>query len=168
MNHLAFSLNEVITKFRQRNPNFSGEVSLLGTGFEALFLFDLLAHEGSDFWKLKFQPAYFYAFGMPVNLLTIRQTDLRPHFKLANCKKFYNILHPADPLAQRFEAINGSEFGKQQPEAIDAADSGRIDYILPDGSALELFNSIRYFTSELIILNIINQIFGALKMDSGM
>jgi DDHD domain len=170
MNHLAFSLNEIASKFMQRNVDFKGEISLIATSFEALFLFDLLLNQetASDFWKLKFSPANFYAFGMPSNLLTIRNGPrLQMSFELKNCKKFLNIVHRLDPVAQRIEPIIKPEFAKMPPESIESESTGRTDYTIADGSSLESFSIKNYFTSELVILRITNEIYGALKMDSG-
>lgn len=170
MNHLAFSLNEIVTKFMQRNAEFKGEFSLIATSFEALFLFDLLLNQEtvSDFWKLKFCPANFYAFGMPSNLLTIRNgPKLQTNFEIKNCKKFLNVVHRLDPVAQRIEPLIRPELTKMSPESIESEATGRTDYTIADGSSLESFSLKNYFTSELVILRITNEIYGALKMDSG-
>lgn len=170
MNHLAFSLNEIVLKFRQRNPEFKGEVSLVATSFEALFLFDLLLKQDSvpDFWKLHFEAANFYAFGMPSNLLTIRNEKcLKSSLELRNCKKFLNVVHRLDPIAQRIEPLVKPELSKLPPESIENATVDRLDYTIADGSSLESFSLKNYFTSELVILRITNEIYGALKMDSG-
>lgn len=170
MNHLAFSLNEIAAKFYQRNPEFKGEISLIATSFEALFLFDLLLTQESapEFWRLNFKVANFYAFGMPSNLLTIRNHDkLQKSFHLQSCKKFLNVVHRKDPIAQRIEPLIRSEFSKLPPESIENEVVSRIDYTIDDGSSLESFTLRNYFTSEFIILRITNEIYGALKMDSG-
>lgn len=170
MNHLAFSLKEIVAKFFQRNPDFKGEFSLISTSFEALFLFDLLLNQdsGPDFWKLNFKVTNFYAFGMPSNLLTIRNADkLQSNFELKDCKKFLNVVHRLDPIAQRIEPLIKPEFSKTLPESIENETANRIDYTIADGSSLESFSLKNYFTSELIILRITNEIYGSLRMDSG-
>lgn len=167
MNHLAFSINEMVTKFRTRNANFSGGFSLVGTSFEALFLFDLLANQSTcpEFWKLKFEPTNFFAFGMPSGLLVSRNAlILKPDFEINNCK-FFNILHPMDPIAQRFEPLIESKSSQVPPESIENASSDRIDFIIPEGSSYEHSNK-NYFTSDIIILRIINEIYHTKKMDS--
>lgn len=169
MNHLAFSLNEIVLKFRQRNAEFKGDISLIATSFEALFLFDLLLNQecGPEFWKLKFSATNFYAFGMPSNLLTIRNAaKLGSNFELSVCKKFLNVVHRLDPIAQRIEPLIRPQFSKLTPESIEN-EGDRIDYTIADGSSLETFCLKNYFTSELIILRITNEIYGSLKMDSG-
>lgn len=170
MNHLAFSLNEVVSKFMQRNPEFKGEFSLIATSFEALFMLDLLLNQDTapDFWKLSFNASTFYAFGMPSNLLTIRNSArLQTNFDLKNCKKFLNVVHRLDPIAQRIEPLIRPEFSKLPPESIENETIDRTDYTIADGSSLETFSLRNYFSSELIILRITNEIYGALKMDSG-
>ena len=166
MNHLSFSLNEIVTKFRARNSEFKGEISLIATSFEALFLFDLLLVQETapEFWKLRFDITNFYAFGMPTNLLTIRN---KTNFELKNCKKFLNVVHRLDPVAQRIEPLIRPEFSKLPPESIENETAERVDYTIADGSSLESFSLKNYFTSELIILRLTNDIYGTLKMDSG-
>lgn len=170
MDHLAFSLNELVLKFTQRNPNFKGEFSLIATSFEALFLFDLLLNQETapEFWRLNFKVSSFYAFGMPSNLLTIRNSEKIQHsFELKTCKKFLNVVHRLDPIAQRIEPLIKPELSKLPPESIENETADRTDYTIADGSSLESFSLKNYFTSELIILRITNEIYGALKMDSG-
>lgn len=170
MNHLAFSLNEIVAKFRQRNPQFKGEFSLIATSFEALFLFDLLLHQENapEFWNLNFSAASLYAFGMPTNLLTMRNGEkLNNGFEMKSCKKFLNLIHRLDPIAQRIEPLIKPECSNLPPESIENELAERIDFTIADGSSLESFSLKNYFTSELIILRIINEIYGTLKMDSG-
>lgn len=166
MNHLAFSLNETVAKFRLRNVEFTGKISFVATSFEALFLFDLLQVQDSSpqFWKLNFTAASFYAFGMPSSLLTIRNGHSQ--FEAKNCRKFLNVVHRLDPIAQRIEPLIKPEFSKFPPESIENEAAGRIDFTIADGSSLESFSLKNYFSSELIILRLTRDIYGE-KMDSG-
>jgi hypothetical protein len=175
MNHLAFSLNETVAKFRSRNPEFSrsGEISLIATSFEALFLFDLLRIQDSSpqFWKLNFTASQVYTFGMPSNLLTIRYADATRYgqtpFEVKNCRRFLNIVHRLDPFAQRIEPLVKPEFSKLPPESIENDAADRIDFTIDDGSSLESFSLNNYFSSELIILRLARDIYGSLALDSG-
>lgn len=169
MNHLAFSLKDIVGKFRQRNPEYKGKISLIATSFEALFLFDLLHNqEGPEFWKLDFDVTNFYAFGMPSSMLSIRNAELfnRPFFDLKTCKKFFNVVHRLDPIAQRIEPLVQPEFSKLPPESIENESPDRFDFTIADGSSLESFSLKNYFTSELIILKIASEIYGPIQ-DSG-
>lgn len=170
MNHLSFKLKETVSKFLQRNPDFKGNFSLIATQFEALFLFDLLVNqeEAPEFWKLNFEVSNFYAFGMPSSLLTIRNSEkLKPNFELKACKKFFNIVHRLDLIAQRIEPVIKSQLAKLPPESIENSNADRVDFTIADGSTLESFSLRNYFTSELIILRITQEIYGSLKMNSG-
>lgn len=175
MNHLAFSLNEIVSKFRQRNSTFGGEISLISASYEALFLFDLLLanqnSDGSDFWKLNFTVSKFFACGMPISLLTIRNGERLKHgFEFTICKKFFNILHPFDPIGQRIEPLIIPEYAPLPPENIENLSSTmceRIDFILPEDSILETFSTSVYYTSEILMRSLTNEIYGANKMDSG-
>ncbi len=173
MNHLAFSMNEIVSKFRQRNPNFGGEINVISASFEALFLFDLLLANQtanvSNFWKLNFPVSKYFAAGMPISLLTIRNSEkLKQNFELSFCKNFYNILHPLDPMAQRIEPLINSE--SLPPENIENLSSPlceRKDFVLPEDSTLESFTTNLYYTSEILIIIITNEIYGANRMDTG-
>lgn len=172
---MAFSLNDIVSKFQKRNPNFGGEISLISASYEALFLFDLLlANQQSDsceFWKLNFNISKFFACGMPISLLTIRNSERLKHgFEFGVCKKFFNILHPFDPIGQRIEPLIKPEYALQPPENIENLSSSlceRIDFILPEDSILETFTTSAYFTSEILMRSLTNEIYGANKMDSG-
>lgn len=175
MNHLAFSLNEIVSKFCQRNSTFSGEISLISASYEALFVFDLLlANQHSDvneFWKLNFAVSKFFACGMPISLLTIRNGESLKHgFKLKVCKKFFNISHPFDPIGQRIEPLIIPEYASLPPEKAENLSSPlceRIDFILPEDSILETFTTSVFYTSEILMRGLTNEIYGENKMDSG-
>jgi DDHD domain len=167
MNHLAFSLNEIVAKFRSRNTAFSGEISLITTSFEALFLFDLLRVQDTSpqFWKLNFLASNFYTFGMPSKLLMVRTEQ--GHIEMKNCRKFTNVVHRLDPISQRIEPLIKPEFSRLPPESIENDTDERMDFTIADGSSLESFSLKNYFSSELIILKLTRDIYGKLKMDSG-
>lgn len=173
MNHLSFTINETVSKFRQRNPNFNGGISLISASYEALFTFDLLLANQlgnvSDFWKLNFEVSKFFTCGMPVSLLTIRNgMTLRHGFELKICKKFFNILHPLDTLGQRVEPLIIPEYTTLPPENLEnLSSSTRIDFILPENTTLEKFTTNIYFSSEILVRSLTNEIYGANRMDSG-
>lgn len=173
MNHLAFSLNDIVSKFNQRNSDFNGDISVMSSSYEALFLFDMLANDSdmTEFWKLNFNVSKFFACGLPTSLLMIRNGDNLKHgFKLKRCKQLYNIIHPSDDISQRIEPLIIPEYSTLPPEPIENLTSvERIDFILPDNSALEKFDSSIYFSSEILIRRITNEIYGAkhIQMDSG-
>lgn len=176
MNHLAFSLNDIVLKFRLQNPNFGGEISLISASYEALFLFDLLlanqhAEASPEFWKLNFNASKFFACGMPISLLTIRNGERLKHgFELTVCKKFVNVLHPFDPIGQRIEPLIIPEYASMPPENMENLSSSlceRIDFILPEDSILETFTTSVYYTSEILMRSLTNEIYGAKNMDSG-
>ncbi|KAG5678646.1 hypothetical protein PVAND_008302 [Polypedilum vanderplanki] len=172
MNHLAFSLNEIASKFKQRNPNFDGGISLIASSYEALFLFDLLTYESatSEFWKLNFEVSKFFACGMPTNLLMIRNADKLNHgFELTGCRKLFNIIHPKDAIGQRIEPFIIPEYSSLPPEMIDnLSRNERIDFMLTEESLNdEQFSAAKYFSSETLIKRILNEIYGANCLDSG-
>lgn len=170
MNHLAFSLNDIVSKFKQRNANFGGGISLISSSYEALFLFDLLANgQSSEFWKINFEISKFFACGMPSTLLMIRNDDKLKHgFELSGCKKFFNIIHPNDSVGQRIEPLVIPEYAALPPELIDNFSCNeRIDFALTEDSPIEKFTTARYFSSEILVKRMTNEIYGANRLDSG-
>lgn len=159
MNHIAFSLNETVSKFRSKNPAFDGGISLVGTSFAALFLFDLLQVQKSspEFWKLNFSTINFYALGLPATLLATKTSH--SNFEPGFCRKFKNIIQKSDPLAERVEPLLRPELSRTPIESIENEGDDRIDYSVDadfDGN---------YFSSEALVLRIVKDIYNK-KLDS--
>jgi hypothetical protein len=57
--------------------------------------------------QLCFRVAKFFAMGSPIAMFqTVRGIErLDRDFKLPTCDEFYNIFHPFDPIAYRFEPL---------------------------------------------------------------
>ena len=45
INHVSSEMNRLLDLFKQRNPGFSGGVSVMGHALGSCILFDLLAHQ---------------------------------------------------------------------------------------------------------------------------
>lgn len=149
-------MNEIVSKFRLRNPAFSnGGISLVGSSFAALFLFDLLQVQKSspEFWKLNFTTANFYALGIPASLLPVRNNQ--SHFDAEFCRKFMNIINKMDPLAQRVEPLIKPEFAKLPAVSIDNEGLERIDFEI---------EGCEYLDCEALILRLIRDVHGK-KLD---
>jgi len=69
---------------------------------------------------LHFHPAAFYALGSPTAMfVTVRGIDrLGLDFVLPTCPKFYNIFHPYDPIAYRFETLIDGDMDTLPPVVI--------------------------------------------------
>lgn len=69
---------------------------------------------------LRFHPAAFYALGSPTAMfVTVRGIDrLGIDFVLPTCPKFYNIFHPYDPIAYRFETLIDGDMATVPPVVI--------------------------------------------------
>ena len=70
--------------------------------------------------KLCFSPSAFYALGSPIGMfLSVRGiTSLGSNFRFETCPKFFNIFHPYDPVAYRFESLLSEDFAKLRPVVI--------------------------------------------------
>jgi len=55
---------------------------------------------------LDFQPQAFFALGSPIALFnTVMDVSVDSEYVLPNCANFFNIFHPYDPVAYRFEPL---------------------------------------------------------------
>lgn len=70
--------------------------------------------------QLIFKPKKFFALGSPISMfVTVRGIDkLGLDFKLPTCEGFYNIFHPFDPVAYRFEPLINPELSSIKPVVI--------------------------------------------------
>jgi len=71
--------------------------------------------------QLLFKVSAFYALGSPIGcFMAVRGLDyLGPSFKFPTCRRFFNIFHPYDAIAFRFEALIDKEYGtKLKPVTI--------------------------------------------------
>lgn len=130
LNAVASELNRLYSLFISRNSHFSNSVSLVGHSLGSLILFDLLSHQVlpehqqqvqfNPQEQLPFCPNALFALGSPIPVfLTVRGVDsLDPTFQLPTCRAFYNIFHPFDPIAYRFEPLINKEFAKIKPVLI--------------------------------------------------
>lgn len=67
--------------------------------------------------QLSFKVKNFFALGSPLAMfLTVRGVEsLGPDFKLPTCDSFFNIFHPFDPVAYRFEPLVAAESSQLAP-----------------------------------------------------
>uniref|UniRef100_A0A6J0SZH9 Triacylglycerol hydrolase DDHD2 n=1 Tax=Pogona vitticeps TaxID=103695 RepID=A0A6J0SZH9_9SAUR len=61
----------------------------------------------ANYPQLLYKPEIFFAFGSPIGMfLTVRGVKrIDPNYRLPNCKGFFNIFHPFDPVAYRIEPM---------------------------------------------------------------
>ncbi|XP_063704693.1 SEC23-interacting protein isoform X2 [Culicoides brevitarsis] len=141
-------LNNLIHVFKERNPNFKGGISLGGHSLGSLILFDLLSHQTDDcngtepqsleqqnsvntigggtgqpfinYPQLAFKIKNFFALGSPISMfVTVRGiSELGQNYRLPTCEGFFNIFHPYDPVAYRFEPLIYPEMSKVNPVLI--------------------------------------------------
>lgn len=98
--HVADRYVELVTLFKERNPSFSGKVSLVGHSLGSVICFDLL---NSATTKLTVDNLFLL--GSPLGMFwTAQGTKGADFLPLKNCKgAIYNIYQPNDPVAYRLE-----------------------------------------------------------------
>lgn len=116
INTITALLNEKYVAYVRSHPNFSKRVSIAAHGLASVVLFDILAHQDGHldeyglvtYPPLQFSLENFFALSSPLSVfLQLNPTKALDEFdgSLPKCKYFYNIFHPADPLAHRFEPL---------------------------------------------------------------
>lgn len=91
-----------------------------------------------DFPQLKFKPRCFFAFGSPMPMfLNVRGIqNISKEYKLPTCDRMFNIFHPYDPLAYRFEPLIDPRFKNVEPVLLAHHRGGkRIHVQLREGFA---------------------------------
>lgn len=116
-------MNRLYELFLQRNPTYTGQISVIGHSLGSVILYDILSNQTHDlqtekacslieYNRLKFPVAYFFALGSPIAMfLTIRGvTSIASDFTLPTCKGLLHIFHPYDPIAYRIEPLIDPEW----------------------------------------------------------
>ena len=121
-------LNQLYERYIEINPDFDGEVHLIGHSLGSLILFDLLSQ--NETYKLNFDVSKFFSIGSPIGLLKLIHRirvlpDQASEEKLTlglvgvssdtpNCKEIYNVYHTCDPVAYRIEPLIDPSMGKYE------------------------------------------------------
>lgn len=158
---VASEMNRLSRLFRERNPGFTGSIALGGHSLGSLILFDLLSHQAKEpndpnaqtyrEEQIEFKPACLFSLGSPTPVfLSMRGIyQLDSEFTFPTCPAFYNIFHPFDPIAYRFEPLINKEFAKLKPVLIPHHKGRkRLHYVVRD-SIVQLGSDLKekFFTS---------------------
>ncbi len=72
----------------------------------------------------------FFAIGSPVGFFaTIRGNELGPQYKFKTCKKYFNIMHPHDPVGYRVEPLFDPSLAKYDPVIMDSSTGWDMPHI---------------------------------------
>ncbi|KAM3160598.1 DDHD domain-containing protein [Lachancea thermotolerans] len=120
MKEVTSQLNHVYRLYRSRNPNFDGQVHIMGHSLGSLLLFDILANQ--DRYPLDFEVHNFFSIGSPVGVFKLiqktrigQQKNSRGKFEELKCQNYFNIYHMCDPVAYRVEPLVDRCFANFQP-----------------------------------------------------
>ena len=130
INSLTDELNKLHSLFIQKNPSFTGKVSLVGHSLGSVLALEVLAANCQTGQArsnhLDFKVDRFFALGSPLGLFmlikgihlvgtrkgilrkdpaTPQITDFLKRYIFLDCNEFYNIFHCIDPIANRIEPI---------------------------------------------------------------
>ncbi|CAI4063902.1 hypothetical protein N7582_002530 [Saccharomyces uvarum] len=120
LHQVTSQLNKTFRTYKKYNPEFEGNVHLVGHSLGSMILFDILSKQ--EKFKLDFQVDNLFFIGSPIGLLKlIQRTKIgdRPEIpndlekKLAiqrpQCKDIYNVYHVCDPISYRMEPLVNKE-----------------------------------------------------------
>lgn len=149
---LTFMINEmnrVHALFIEKNPNFTGNIHILGHSLGSVLSFNLLSsrYDGQTCSsRLNFKIDKFFAIGSPIGLfillkkLKLNGTRRGASFSakskskctpivdpflendcFLDCNEFYNLFHPHDPVAYRIEPLMDVSLADCRPLTVRAA-----------------------------------------------
>ncbi|CAM9438691.1 unnamed protein product [Discosporangium mesarthrocarpum] len=115
---VANKMNRMFTTFFEHNPDFNGQVMVVGHSLGSIIAFDVLKGQPDgklllypdeppvEIPILKFKPCAFVGCGSPVAVfLTLRFGDKDIDLRLRTTPKYYNVFHSMDPVAYRVEPL---------------------------------------------------------------
>ncbi|KAG1699779.1 hypothetical protein DVH05_012672 [Phytophthora capsici] len=122
-------LNEKYRVFMDEHPGWDGKVSIFAHSLGSMISYDILTHKpgeiasnGVRFPGLEFEVDNFFGVGSPVGVMILARGDLNindgeftPGIKSPNCRRYFNVYHPIDPIAYRIEPLIKQEMHDKDP-----------------------------------------------------
>ncbi|XP_050546620.1 phospholipase DDHD1-like [Daktulosphaira vitifoliae] len=132
-NSLAQELNRLHSKFMERHPQHDIKVSIMAHSLGSVITYDIITgwepftlkrNYHSPKIHLNFELENLFCIGSPLSVfLALRKTkDFQDNdvFPLWLAKRVYNIYHPTDPVAYRFEPLVAKDYSRIKPVGIQA------------------------------------------------
>ncbi|OQR98595.1 phospholipase [Achlya hypogyna] len=130
-------LNSKYKIFLEEHPGWNGKVSIFGHSLGSVITYDILTHSAGEVAKngvrfkgLDFAVENFFGAGSPVPVMILSRGDLdltdgkfTPGIKMPNCKHYFNIFHPIDPIAYRVEPLIHPDMHEKPPVQLIPAQS---------------------------------------------
>ncbi|CAI5726849.1 unnamed protein product [Peronospora effusa] len=122
-------LNEKYRVFINEHPGWDGKVSIFAHSLGSMISYDILTHKSGEiasngvrFPGLEFEVDNFFGVGSPVGVMILARGDLNindgeftPGIKIPNCRRYFNLYHPIDPVAYRIEPLIKQEMHDKEP-----------------------------------------------------
>ncbi|VVC43158.1 Hypothetical protein CINCED_3A011463 [Cinara cedri] len=132
-NSLANELNRLHSEFVERHPHHHFKVSIMAHSLGSVISYDIITGwepfikraDNSSRIHLNFELENFFCLGSPLSVfLALRQNQIFKEdldmFPMWLAKKVYNIYHPTDPVAYRFEPLVARDYCRYKPIGIQA------------------------------------------------
>jgi hypothetical protein len=117
INIVTQCLNETYRKFRVKNPEFDGKVSIVAHSLGSIICYDILAHQNdvaedlSDppfpqtqthfpivYPKLDFLPDFLFGLGSPLAAVLVMRGQSFESYRVPSKVKYFNIFNLYDPM----------------------------------------------------------------------
>ncbi|TDH65941.1 hypothetical protein CCR75_006537 [Bremia lactucae] len=129
VNSVTQQLNEKYRVFIDEHPGWDGKISIFAHSLGSMISYDILTHKADEvtsngirFSGLNFEIDNFFGVGSPVGVMILARGDLIvedgefvPGIKIPNCRRYFNVYHPIDPVAYRIEPLIKQEMHDRDP-----------------------------------------------------
>ncbi|ETV91124.1 hypothetical protein, variant [Aphanomyces invadans] len=130
-------MNDKYTSFMAANPGWQGFVSIFAHSLGTLITYDILTHDagqvgsnGVVFPGLSFPVENLFCVGSPVPIFALSRGALDIHdgvctggLRRPNVNHYFNLFHPADPIAYRVEPLVDVDMSSYPAIALQPADT---------------------------------------------
>ncbi|CAL1155229.1 unnamed protein product [Cladocopium goreaui] len=142
----AANIERSVGRFKECNPDFRGQIFLVGHSLGGVILWDIVTEK-----RLSFTPSALFTLGSPLGVFlhtahgVAGAENMRE--KLGKVP-FFNIFHPLDPVAYRVEPLLLPELTAEPPAPVEephGAARRRMDWVLPSvamSSAAQLLQAV--------------------------
>ncbi|KAF0692099.1 Aste57867_16767 [Aphanomyces stellatus] len=123
LDSVASQMNTKFARFVVQHPGWNGKISIFAHSLGSVIAFDLLTHADSTtpasshpsvtFPSLDFAVENLFCAGSPAPLMVLSRGEVQldthgafvPGISLPKCARYFNFIHPSDPIAYRVEPL---------------------------------------------------------------
>ncbi|RKP08128.1 DDHD domain-containing protein [Thamnocephalis sphaerospora] len=130
VNMVAEQLNAKYHAFMAQQPDFAGEVTLLGFSLGGVCCYDIMARQPEGVFgrhptdritapQLAFRPSHLFTLGSPIGAIMVMRDWQMDDLQLPRWCRHQNIFHPCDPMGYRLEPLIAEQYAEIPAVSID-------------------------------------------------